>query len=325
MHGSARLVLVKILMIGCAATGAVAQEPPSVTAPAQPMGSTPASTPQLPAAGEFKTAEALLDALETADRDLRSLTAKVKWDRSYAIQGDRHVRLGRLSYVVLPAAGTGRPPQRKFAIHFDQLWVGPTQRPEDRTYIFDGEWVMEKDGIERFFQKRQVVPPGETFDPLRIGQGPMTLPIGQKKAEILERYDVELLPAEAGLDAPEGATSDERAEAEAAKADVQGSWQLRLVPKPKFADEEDFSEIRLWYKRGRNGELLPRMARTESPDGNVSTVLLINTEVQLDGRPENPAAWVDPAAIDTTPPEGWNGSIQPWRGRGRAGAEAAPR
>src|SRR5215831_1240809 len=120
-----------------------------------------AAPQQAAAADGFKDVDALLDALETADRDLQSLTAGIKYDRTFEIQGDRQLRLGNLWYVADKPAEPAAAPIKKFAIRFDQLYIGPTKRTEDKTYIFDGQWLMEKDGVEKFYQKKQVVGPGE--------------------------------------------------------------------------------------------------------------------------------------------------------------------
>jgi len=190
------------------------------------------------------------------------------------------------------------------------------QRNEDRTYIFDGQWFMEKDAVGKFYQKRQVAPPGERVDPLRLGQGPIAIPIGQRKKDILDRFDVELLPSDAGLDVPKDAPRSEKEAAERRKADVDGAWQLHLTPKPRFAEEEDFTDIRLWYKRGPDGSILPRMARTVNKQSDVSNVLLINDQAQRSGRPENPKASVPAEVMDTTPPQGWDGRTAEWRAHG---------
>lgn len=282
---------------------ALAQTAPGPAAPSAPV---PAVT------SDFKTADELLAALETSNQDLVSLTADVKYDKTFEIQGDRQVRIGKVFYVV-PISLTGAAPRKKFAIRFDEMWVGGVKRPDGREYIFDGEWLLEKDPAEKDFNKRQVVPPGEHFDPLKIGEGPFVVPIGQRRADIEQRYTTELLPALAGLETPAAATEEERKAAEAVRKDVEGSWQLKLLPRAQFAEQEDLVEIRLWYKRGAKGDLLPRMARTVNKAGDVSVVLLINTELQLAGQPENRAAIVPPQAVDTTPPAGWNGRIEPFR------------
>lgn len=313
MHGSKRLAL--IVGIGLCGSALGQPAPTGATGPSE-------STPGHATAGDpVTTADQLLDALQTADRDLVSLTADVKWDRTFEIQGDEQSRLGKLYYLATKPAEGGQPAERKFAIHFDQLWVAGVQRQEDRTYIFDGQWFMEKDAIGKYFQKRQVAPPGERIDPLQLGQGPIAIPIGQRKQDILDRFNVELLPAEAGLEAPNNAPKAEKDIADKRKGDVEGAWQLHLTPKARFAEEEDFTDIRLWYKRAPDGSILPRMARTVNKQGDVSSVLLINDQAQRSGRPENPKAHVPGDVIDTTPPQGWDGNTAEWRAHG-AGDEA---
>ena len=78
---------------------------------------------------------------------------------------------------------------------FDTLIVADRRESIGQHYAFDGQWVVEKTPADKQFTKRQVVPPGEDFDPLRIGEGPFPVPVGQRKADILDRFDAEILPA----------------------------------------------------------------------------------------------------------------------------------
>lgn len=232
------------------------------------------------------TADELLTELETADRGLKSLTAKILYDRTFEIAGDRQIRTGVLYFV----GGEEKKP-RAFAIRFDTLIVGQSRRDEEKWFVFDGQWLLEKTPAQKRFTKRQVVGPGESFDPLRIGEGPFPIPIGQKKSEILDRYEAALLPPEDGLSEPKLAEF------------VAGSSQLKLTPKdPK----DDFREIRLWYRRGpeSEGRWLPRMSKTLSRDGDESVVQLIQV------RANTP---VPAEATDTSTPEGWDGTVQPYR------------
>lgn len=284
-----------------------------------------------PGAGEgFKDADSLLNALETTGQDMTSLTADIRYTKVSELQGDRQLRTGKLFYVSgKPAAPAGQSAEagqpaaaRKFAIQFDQEWLDGVRRDYQETYIFDGEWLVEKYPKENppLFLKRQVVPPGEKFDPLRIGEGPFPIPIGQRKADILNRYTVELLPAGAGLEAGADALPEQKSEMQQLTDAARGASQLRLVPRPERAEEEAFSEIRLWYVQSKDGILLPRMARTVSKNGDNSTVVLLNPAAQLAGRPTNPEAVVPPAILDTTAPrEGWEVRIEPWRKAADAG------
>lgn len=337
--------LPRMLMIAGTLAGSSAAAVAQDAAAPQPRA--PQAAAPVQPAEQFANVDALLDALERTGQNIVSLTADLKYDKTSDLEAQRQIRLGKLSYVsglaragaanVEPAANGDAPLAQpdaadggqKFAIRFKEQWLDRTRRDEEMTYIFDGEWLVEKlpEQQPKLFIKRQVVQPGQKFNPLRIGEGPFPIPIGQRKADILQRYTAELLPAAAGLDAPDGADAIERRDAEQAKAAAAGSVQLRLVPRPERAEDDDFSEIRLWYRASKDGVLLPRMARTQSKAGDTTAVLLINTEVQLAGGPENPAAAVPPEVLDVRTPrpeEGWEVVIQPWRGHEGPAGERRP-
>ncbi|TVQ30451.1 MAG: hypothetical protein EA376_12990 [Phycisphaeraceae bacterium] len=229
----------------------------------------------------------LLMALETADRGLETLAADVQYDRRLELQGDRHVRQGRLFYI--SENNGGARPSRSFAIGFTNLFIGERRQEDPQFWIFDGEWLVEKKATEKQFIKRRVAPPDADFDPLRIGEGPMPIPIGQKAQDILARYDVERR------------TPDELFERDSPMAKfVKGSHHLRLVPKPHRAEQDEFVELRLWYRwEETHNRFLPRLARTKSHAGDESYVQLINIKVNQN---------IDRRIFDVTPPQaaGWD-------------------
>jgi len=259
------------------------------------------------APGEFDTADDLLLALEKADADLASLTADITYDRVFEIAGDRQIRKGRL-YFVDPrndpgANQPGAPAKpRKFAIDFKTLQVGNRIDQQDKIMIFDGKWLVEKMPKDKQFIKRQVVAEGEKFDPLRVGEGPFPLPIGQKRDDILARYDAQLLPAEDGVIGQEPQKKPK--ETEALIAHVKGSAQLKLTPKAARADSDEFTEIRLWYfsDPDHSNRLLPKMARTINRAGDISIVRLDSV------MPNSP---VPADVLDTsTPPKDWDARVE---------------
>jgi hypothetical protein len=310
MHGRLTMLASLLVLAGLAAP---------LTACAQPSvrGEQPAVEQVEPRGPdrEFRTADELLTALEVADRGLVSLAAGVRYDRTDVIAQDQQVSLGRLYFVTgLDPDGQLRG-QRKFAIRFDRTVVDGAIRLEDKYYIFDGEWLVERLPEQKLFIKRQVVPPGEAFDPLRIGEGPMPLPIGQKREDILSRYTADLLDPADGLGPDAIADPEEHSELQRFVSD---SYQVRLVPRTDWESQQDFSEVRLWYTRGPGGNLLPRMARTISRNGDVSLVRLVGVQVQMAGAPENPQARVPAEALDTSLPRDrseWHIQIVDWRGR----------
>ncbi len=279
-------------------------EPPTLQPPLTKV--VPADAPL----SVFTTADELLAALEEADKGLKTLTADLIYDRTFATAGDQQSRKGKLYFVVSGSGDNGGPrgsdaassASRKFAIHFDTIIIGGRTDTDPRQYIFDGQWLLEKYPKDKRATKRQVVPPGEKFDPLRIGEGPMPIPIGQKRADILGRYAATLLAASDGLDANEEKDLIEF---------VAGSYQLKLVPRPERASEEKFTEIRLWYRADADGRILPRMAKTINALAGEPGDTGDESLVRLLGVVQNGA--IPAGAIDTQIPEGWDSQTIPFR------------
>ena len=268
-----------------------------------------AQEPQPPADDEpeFASANELLDALETADADLSFLTAQIRYTKTSQFLGEREVWLGDMQFVRQLLESV--PTRRMFGVRFDRHYIGNMADDEVKIYIFDGHWFVEKLPGEKLIIKREVVRPGEMADPLRIGEGPFPIPIGQKKADILERFEAELLEPGDGLtlDPNEEHPPEDLNAARNLVNFTRGSYQLRLTPRAEWADAIDLQEIRLWYTRSEDGRLLPRMARTVDFDGDISVIQLINVTV-------NDKDSIDPTLMSTDVPEGWNAQIREWDG-----------
>ncbi len=250
-----------------------------------------------PAAEELSPIEKLLDRLEQRGKELKTLQADFTYRRTQGLLGDMQVRRGRLAHV--------HQPKPRFAVHFDERVVDGALRKDKQHYIFDGSWLVEKTFANKMFIKRQIVAPGETFDPLAIGKGPFPMPLGQKREQVLKLFEVEQIDPAEDLEDVDFEKLPEQC------------FRLKLIPKK---DEQtgkpvvDFARVDLWY----NAEsLLPVMVRTADESENQTDVILRNTEVdQLDEQAA--AAW-----FDTTTPKpgsGWRVQIKPWE----QGDTAAP-
>jgi hypothetical protein len=268
--------------------------PDSLIAAAQPDPNAQPAQPNKPASPaarpEIKTSDDLLAALEEADAGIKSLEGDLRYDKVFGIAGDRQVRTGKLWFVDRRDQNAGKPGGRKFAIRFDKLQVGPRVQDEQKIMVFDGEWLFEKLPAQKEMIKRRVVAHGEAFDPLKIGEGPFPLPIGQKREDILARFEAQLLSTEENL------TPNDPAELDVMKKFIAGSYQLKLTPRRE--GEVDFTEVRLWYRPDpATGQLLPRMARTVNTQEDVSIVWLDKVMTN------NP---VLAEIFDAAAPAGWN-------------------
>lgn len=269
-HRTACVWFLASLAIGGAAPAQLATPKPGDKPARQspPAATAPATTSAARADDDrILTARDLLDALERAGDDVRTLQAKVIYDRRFKLQGDRHVRRGSLLFrndadrSNTPGAGApGAPRTRTFAILFDELQIDTRLEKSPQTWVFDGRWLVEIRQNEKQFIKREIARPGEPFDPLKIGEGPMPIPIGQKADEIERRYHAELTEPRSGLPGNWNfpAWFDE-------------TWQIVLTP--RAPDDDEFAVIRLWYEKQ---SLLPRMAFTVNRGGDESIVFLEN-------------------------------------------------
>lgn len=228
--------------------------------------------------------EALLDKLERSAGDLTAFTAKVAYEKQDTVLGRREVRRGDLIYRLEPQTG-----EKSFAILFETTQVGPRLRNDPQHYVFNGRWLAEIDHANKQFIKREVVPPGKQLDPLKLGEGPFPLPVGQPKAQVLARFDVTKaqLPKEGSLN------------------DLQNVDGLLLVPKANTTEARDFTKVELFYDRQT---LLPVGINLIEANGDRKTIKL--TEIE-----RNPA--LDEAAlrklsVEEPDPREWRIDVRPW-------------
>lgn len=336
MHGIHRGILVAAIvghaMFGPVLSAALAQgaRPGTPTAPTQAPKSPPAPTPSRPGpgpdpipdvgdlelmnmirvVGEPTDVDELLSALETADRGLKTFQSSVMYDRRFLLQGDRHVRYGSLYFqfvVKEPEAGRPAPrPRRMFAIDFVTLYIDGAKRDDRHTWIFDGQWLIERRPTQKTWVARQVAREDDPIDPLGLGESPIPFPIGQRKEAILARYQAFMLPAADGLDAPKDADQQEKQQWNDLRQAAKETYQLRLIPRAENSADDEFKEIRLWYTKDR---LLPRLARTVNRAGDESIVLLASTKINED----LPAHALDRQAPD--PKDGWDVQVIELRAR----------
>jgi outer membrane lipoprotein-sorting protein len=70
--------------------------------------------------------------------------------------------------------------------------------------VLDNGKLIDQSFDNRTQVTRRVLKPGQKLDPLKLGEGPFPLPIGQDPAEVLKNFDVVLKPL--GKDDPPGTT-----------------------------------------------------------------------------------------------------------------------
>jgi outer membrane lipoprotein-sorting protein len=280
-----------LLCCGPKPPAAVAEVPgagdaPPVTEPVAEVAVVPptASPPPKLIVDEWNPTDELLERLERSHADLRDFQADIvyhKWDN---VLKRPEIRTGEVIYQVKPG-GT-----KRFAILLENLIVGNRSRKHRKHYVFDGSWLVEIDRESKIFIKRQVVPPDEQFDPLKLGEGPFPLPVGQPAEEVRARFNVRRLHE------PQDETLAERL----AGRDVDG---LLLVPKPDTPQAKEFERAEIFYDRE---SLLPVGVSVTEANGDRKTVILTNLKRDA-GVDESKLSIEEPDALD-----GWRIDVEPF-------------
>lgn len=238
-------------------------------------------------AGDNDPAHELLAELEASAADLQAFTADVNYIHEENLLGRREIRSGEIIYRVDPVDRS-----KSFAILFNRLIVGDRAQSQQKHYIFAGRWLAEVDHANRQFISREIVPPGRDFDPLKLGEGPIPLPIGQPKDEVLARFDVTLIeqpPQDGplrGLDNVDG---------------------IRLVPKQGTAEARDYQHVDLYYDRTTR---LPVGIETLETNDDRKIVRLLNVQ----HNPQLTDEQLQQLSIEVPDAQEWAIDVRPWRG-----------
>lgn len=150
----------------------------------------PPKQPEPPAADPAVVA--LLDKIEAASAKLNTLKARIRYTRTQTLTGDQQQRFGDFHYT----AGDDENPTR-FSILFDRMIVDGRARPMETWFIFDGNWLLERDHEDKTATRRQMVPEGaERSDILNMGNGQLPIPLKLKTEQVLKTYTVKRLKDE---------------------------------------------------------------------------------------------------------------------------------
>lgn len=249
--------------------------PPDAVAPAQ-QGQVQAAPSRV---DEFLTE------LERTGATIDTLSGGLSLEKFDALVEESERRFGRV--VVDKKDG-----KRRFAIYFEEFvdGSGRSDRSVDHWIYSDG-WLCEQDHRNKSFTKRQIVAPGESFDPLALGEGPIPIPIGQKKAEVLARFEVS--EAEVPVDIP-----------------LLGSMKnvagLKLVPKAGTPMAKETAAIELFYDRT---SLAPTGVVIREKNGNRTVARIAKPVVNGEVKAEDRAL----LEIPEPDPKQWTIDVRPWK------------
>lgn len=263
-------------------------QPPASAPSSQPGEAAPAEEGQPPVIAPVAQAidpelDALLTRLEASAKDLTSFSARITYEKEDALLGRPELRTGEIIYRI-----DGE--NKSFAVLFDSRIINNRKESRLYHYIFDGRWLAEIDQEARQFIKREIVPPGKILDPLKLGEGPFPLPIGQAKSEVLQRFLVTKaeVPANGLLKSLK---------------DVDG---LLLIPKPNTPESREYQRVEIFYDRATS---LPVGINAIECNDDRKTVKLAD----LQRNPTMDAAMLSKLNIAEPDPRQWKIDIRPWK------------
>lgn len=184
----------------------------------QPAASRPADTQQ--AVQVDPRVHSVLQLLEKKGEAVKDLTAGIEWRTVDTVINSTDIKSGTLYFK-------RDKPHDKFLVRFDKTIADEQEINKPEEHLFDGQWYTEKREATKTIIRREIVRPGEQYDPFKLGEGPFPLPFGQKESEILDKFDVTYV-------AP-------------AKGDPENSVHLKLIPKPTSGDIQDKYEDMHFY------------------------------------------------------------------------------
>ena len=262
-----------------------AADPPApapAATPAAVPAAAPATPPVEPNAMQVRV-EKFLDELEKTSTTIETLSGGLSLEKYDAFVEESERRFGR---VVLDR----KDGKRRFAIYFDEFVDGSGRSDQSIDHwIYADGWLCEQDFRNKSFTKRQVVPAGKDFDPLALGEGPIPLPIGQKKVDVLARFDV--TETEVPLDIPMLGT-------------MRNVAALKLVPKPDTTMSKDTAAIELFYDRTT---LAPSGVIIRAKNGDRTVARISNAVVNGDVKDADRKL----LEIPTPDPKEWTVDVRP--------------
>jgi len=227
---------------------------------------------------QASSVDEVLDGLQAAGDNLKDFTATARMSDINNATGEGTTHVGDVAFQKKPAGDA------RFKIDFNREIVGDKAFPRSHVYVLDNGWLIERDQDhgQKSEVRRQVVKPGEKVELLKLGSGPFPLPIGQKKEDVKNLFDVKKL--------------------DPVKDDPAGTIHLMLTPKPKTEYAKKFQSVEVWVDPATS---MPKRIDTTDVTGNSSK----STELQ--DMKINPGVGDKDFALPSIEGQGWNQVEEP--------------
>lgn len=195
--------------------------------------------------------EQVLDALHKRGQDLADFAAEVTLTETDAVLGTDTMRVGRVLFQKKPGGDA------RIRVSFDRKKLSGQMIKQRIEYLLDDGKLIDQNFETKLQVTRQVLRPGQKLDPLKLGEGPFPLPIGQEPAEVKKNFEVTVKPS--------------------AKDDPAGTTHVTLKPKAGTRFARKFDAIEVFVDQKTN---FPVRIETVDKDGTtVRTTDLSNIQI----------------------------------------------
>lgn len=213
----------------------------------------PPVNPATPAAQPAGAADvdAILDQLDQRGQTLESFTADIELMEEDATLATENTRAGKLWYQKLPDGSV------RLRIAFTDRLNKDARQNDPIDYVLEGGRLIERQHNKKLEVRRQILKPGEKLNPFKLGEGPVPLPIGQKKEEVKKQFDV--------------------TQAKPDKEDPAGTSHVMLRPKAGTSLARKFSLIDVWVDQ--KTQMPVKIMTADRKEENIKTTTMKNIQV----------------------------------------------
>ena len=135
-------------------------------------------------------ADKVLDALKQRGKDLKDFTADVSIAETDTTLGTEHLKVGKVWFQQLNNDET------RIRVFFDKKKINGKMIEARHDYLLEGGTLIEMNFDKKELARRQVLKPGQKLNPLKLGEGPFPLPIGQEREEVYKNFGVKKMASE---------------------------------------------------------------------------------------------------------------------------------
>ncbi|NLX12616.1 MAG: hypothetical protein GXY44_03045 [Phycisphaerales bacterium] len=196
--------------------------------------------------------ESILDRLEQRGEQIINIETDILFRKTDSILESTERYAGVLRYLK-------DEPNPRFFICFDRFIQDGRESRQRRWHIFDGRWYIEANERLKTITKREIARPDERCDAFKVGEGPFPLPFGQKKADILRVFTVEIVPTEDDKD--------------------KNLDHLKCTPRPNTEMDRKYAAVHFYVDRDLN--LPVRMQTVDKEEHSEIEVIFPVTSIRI--------------------------------------------